>query len=147
MDKYYIIVLIIMLLVYIVLYIKHKKLNNQILLLFNELNTPLRKGYFKHTLTYKDNGVDIPFLLIIYLYEIERYTNGESKTKFIDFEFEKKPHDVSKNEVKSFINDHYTTLKKTDDITWLEKSSSLEEDRKNKLDRLKKLIKYKKNEK
>jgi len=145
MTIFLIIALCLMIILYIISYTKNTSFKKDVNEKLKKLSSPLRKGYFKYTLSHIINEKKFPFDVLIYVNEIERYDSGDSKTKFLDVEIIDKPNSINKSDVVSFITDKYTSLKKTDSIIWLEEFTSIEEDRKNKLERIKELINRKKN--
>jgi hypothetical protein len=124
-------------------YIKYKKLNKKVDKIVADLKKPLRQGYYIRPLTYtnKDNGDKSDFDSIIFVRELDRFTNGESKIEIegVDSGTSK----VGKEVVESFIRDEFKSIVKSDTIEWLESEQSIKEIRKNKLAQLKEHIKEK----
>lgn len=137
--------LIIMTLVSIFLFIKYKTENKKYKDLFLktnkylvELNKPLRLGYYKMKC---QQGGQIDYDAIVYVNEIDRYTNGDSKLRLNNFEIECSAGALDRNSAESFIGKSFVSLMKTSDITWLESENEIREQRKNKLEHLKDALK------
>ena len=88
----------------IMLYRKNKIFKKDILLKINELNEPIRKGYYKVPLftTSKIDNTNKPFDVIVYIQELERYTCGESKIKYLDLDIINIPDNTNKIGVINF---------------------------------------------
>lgn len=123
---------------------KYKTLFNKVNDSLKELDKPLRLGYYKETLqltirnSYGSKQED--FEVIIYVDEIARYTNGDSKIRINSIDSGISSEKVSPNRVKRYISDGFKSLVKTSDIEWLENESEIKEIRRNKLEHLKQAI-------
>lgn len=104
----------------------------------SELNKPLRKGYYK---TNCQQGSSIDYEAIIYVSEVDRYLNGDSKIRFNSVEIECGSGSINRNSAESFARKSFVTLVKTSDITWLESETEIKEQRRNKLEQLKEAMK------
>lgn len=116
---------------------KYSNLNKKVSLCIKELETPLRKGYY--TLTCHQG--DIQYKGIIYVNEIDRYKNGDSKITLAYVEADCGDGKLDYQSAKSFLTRSFVTLMKTSDITWLESENDLKELRKHKLEILKNALK------
>lgn len=120
-------------------FIKYKKLKTKTTDLFNGLNKPLRRGYYKKDLTNttsKDN-----FESLIYVVELDRFINGQSKIKIETIEFGIDEYKLSHKNIENFIRGKFKSIVDTTDIIWLDSEQSIKEMRKNKLENLKKILK------
>lgn len=126
--------------------IKLKKKNNSLnysISNFNkkieELNKPLnKKGYYIKNLVQNDT---MKFKAMVYVEELDRYTNGTSKIKISDIEF----FDISSGEIdlrsaERFVKKGFNSVKKTSDIEWLDSIDSIKKIRKSKIEEIKKSI-------
>lgn len=144
MTTILLIIILIMVLLYVILFSNNKKFKKNIITQVNELNSPLRKGYYKHGLVFDNKD---KFDVIVYINEIERYTCGESKCELTSIDIENKPKLIKHDDVYKYIGEQFVSLIKTDNITWLEELTSLKEERKNKIEKLLNKIKNNKTEK
>lgn len=126
--------------------IKLKKKNNSLndsISNFNkkieELNKPLnKKGYYIKNLVQNDT---MKFKAMVYVEELDRYTNGTSKIKISDIEF----FDISNGGIdlrsaERFVKKGFNSVKKTSDIEWLDSIDSIKKIRKSKIEEIKKSI-------
>ena len=103
-----------------------------------ELNKPLRQGYYRYNCT---QGT-IKWTPTIFVYELDRYTNGESKISMDRIEITVKD-DGSFNfkNANEFIIKQFETIVKTTNIIWLESEQSIKDIRRNKLEQIQKIAK------
>ena len=108
----------------------------------SKYNTPIRNGYYSRLLTVVDNVTkeELDFESIVYVNEIDRYTNGESKIKIYKIEPGINKEKCSKEKIERYINDKFKSIIKTADITWLESEQSIKDIRRKKLEQLRKKI-------
>lgn len=128
---------------YLVARSKYKNLNKRVSGILNELHKPLRKGYYKvplKTLKTTDKP-SIPFTSIVYVNEIDSYTNGESKIKLYKIEPGVPETVCSFDTVETRLKGEFKSIVKTSDIEWLESKTSIKEARKNKLEQLQEIMK------
>ena len=114
----------------------NKKYNNLIdkaSTLIDELNKPLRMGYYKMTCI-QDNTID--YFPIVYVSEIDRYTNGECKIKLERVEISCGNKNFSVTSAEIFVRKEFKSLVNITDITWLESEQTIKDQRKNKLKQL-----------
>lgn len=111
------------------IFYKYKKLKNGLKEYLN-IGTG-RYGFYNYICNYSRE-----YSAIVYVKEIDRYTNGYSKIKIDNIE------PVYKNYLETSIekaNEHFVSLKLTADIDWLESEDYIRKTRKEKLDKLKKI--------
>jgi len=137
---------------FIVLYIKMKKKYSEtdskysnLLELFNNFKKEItsdRKGYFSVTLnlmTPEDhlNGLPgEPYKCIVYVKELDRYTNGMCKIELTEVELISGFDQTQFEHVKRTLRTQFSSLKKITDIEWLESEDSIKELRKQKLKKI-----------
>ena len=110
--------------------------------IITNLDKPIRKGYYKMAMQQTSTtGVVIKYNPIVYVKEIDRYTNGESKIEIDRIEIHCGDSDLNRKNAETYINNDFISLVKTSDITWLESEVSIKEQRKEKLSRLKEIMK------
>jgi len=125
-----------------VVYIKYKKLKNEVKKIISDLNKPLRYGYYVKSLKVTQPGApDKPFDNYVYIKELDRYTNGESKIEINKIESSISEESMSHDRIKKFIQDEFKSLKLTSDIEWLESEADIKEQRRSKLEHLKEVMK------
>lgn len=109
----------------------------------NELNKPLRKGYYKENLvvTSSEDVEKEHFVSVVYVVELDRYTSGESKIKIDYIEPGISEHKMSKERILSHIKQNFVSVVKTADINWLDRELAIKEMRKEKLSKIKKHLK------
>jgi hypothetical protein len=120
-----------------VYFIKYIRLKNKVNLIIKELNKPLRKGYYDHSLKY--GGVT--FECQISVSEVEKYSNDLSKIKLDSIDYGVNGSVVSHAKIKEYVIDTFKTIVKTSDVIWLDIDQSIKESRKQKLENLKKSLK------
>lgn len=96
------------------------------------------KGFYTGVMTLSDNGKLYDYDYIVHISEIERYKNEYSKIKLDKIEVTKGFNDSDFKRVKKYIKNEFASIKLTNNITWLESSKSLNEERKEKLNKLNK---------
>lgn len=104
--------------------------------------SPIRKGMYteKVTLVQDENPKGYLYECVIYVNELDRYTNGDSKIIMTDIELVKGYSPDQYQYVMQGMTERFCTTKKTNDIEWLESEKSLKDIRKEKLKKLE--IKY-----
>ena len=119
----------------IVLIIKNKSLSNKIKKFISE--KPLRTGYMTFDLKITEfDKPDFCFESLVYVNELDRYTNGESKIEINKIEPGIDENKMAKVRVEKHIKDKFKSLVKTVDVTWLESEQSVKDIRKQKLKQL-----------
>ena len=114
-----------------------KKYNEKIKLFDSIVNSNQRKGYYiQERYLIKDPNKKT-FNAIIYIIEIDKYTNKKSKIKLDYIEIENHPlGTIGNSQTKENIINGFVTLKNTNDITWLESENKLQKERENKLKKI-----------
>jgi hypothetical protein len=92
-------------------------------------------GYYNLVWAYENK----PIKFNVFVEELDRYTNGDCKTKIDHIEILQCPVDVRHN-VVSKIEKQFSTIKDPSKITWLVSENAIKELRKKKLEALEKLI-------
>ncbi len=127
--------------IFFIVYIKYKKLKNAVNKTISELNKPLRYGYYIRSLNITQPGApNKPFDTYVYVKEIDRYTNGDSKISIDRIEPIISENDMTHDRVIKYIKDEFKSIRLTSDITWLESENEIKEMRKNKLKHLKEVM-------
>ena len=122
----------------LVYFVKYNKLCKKVEKTIFELKEPLRHGYIKRDLEYKK---DLVFQSVIFVKEIERFNNGESRVEIEKIESGICDAKVPQKAVESYIREEFISIVKTNDVTWLEIEQSIKEIRKSKLAKLRESIK------
>ena len=108
---------------------------------FAKLLKPLRTGYYIESCEQTTRvGVKFDFNGYVYINEIDRYTNGESKISLNRIEI-RSDGSINMSDADSFVRNRFVSVVKTSDITWLESEQSIKDMRKEKLEQLNKLFK------
>lgn len=103
----------------------------------NTLSTN-RTGYYDNTISLiEDDGKSSKsYVARIYVKELEKYKNGESKIELDNIEVIS-GFDINQYSwVKRSVNDRFCSIKKSDQIEWLEIEEDLKEMRKEKLKKI-----------
>lgn len=102
-----------------------------------ELQSPLRNGFYKQTINLSDvkDSLNIePYDCLVYVKELDKFTNGTSKIELKKVEvidgFNIKKYEF----VKSVVSHRFCSIIKTEDIEWLESEESLKFKRKQKIE-------------
>lgn len=133
----------------IVLYVKTKnklyqavKDKENSLSIFKKELSPSRKGFYKSTLNImspsdKEKGATgEPYTCVLYVRELDRYTNGMSKIELTDVELIS-GFDISQfDHVKKSMRTKFSSVKTTDSIEWLESEENIKESRRQKLEKI-----------
>lgn len=126
---------------FIIMYNKEKKKYNELFSKVNniliDIDKPLRRGYY--TMSCNQN-VTIDYSPIIFVKEIDRYTNGKSKIKLDRIEISCGDRNFGYSSAEIFVEKEFKSLVETSDITWLESEIEIKEQRRNKLAHLKEVI-------
>ena len=126
----------------IILYIRNSYLSNKINKYISDSKKPLRNGYINVNLTITELGKpDIHFISLVYVNELDRYTNGESKIEIQKIEPCIEENKMSRERIEKYIKSKFKSLVKTSDVTWLESEQSIKDIRRNKLEQLMTLTK------
>lgn len=118
-----------------------KNLNSTIDKIKDELSTK-RNGYYVDSIVLlskedKEKGkTGDNYSFVIYVKELDRYTNGMSKIQLTNLELTSGFDHNQYDWVKTCVRDKFSSLKKTSDIDWLESEESIKEMRKQKLDKI-----------
>ena len=126
----------------IFLLIKNKIKLKKIIEIVNNDISEQRKGTYKHivTLCNEDNKQQKnAYTMIIYVKELDRYTNGKSKIEITDIEITSGFHPDKYHYVKQCARSQFSSLKTTSDIEWLESENLIKEKRKKKLEKINKI--------
>jgi len=112
-------------------------LKNSFNILKDEILSDKRVGYYsgKKTLV-SEEARDKPgtiYNTCIYVTEIDRYTNGQSKIKLDKVEILSGFDHGQYNWVKTLTKEQFCSIKNTADITWLESEVSIVKQRKDKI--------------
>ena len=126
-----------------------KKLNSQITNLtsinenlntqFKNFNCTGRFGYYYGTINLrssedeKNNKPGDPYSFIVYVKELDRYTNGMSKIELNNIEVISGYQISQYSWVKKSQRERFSSIKKTSEIEWLESEETIKESRKEKL--------------
>lgn len=109
----------------------------------NELTSTKRYGFYDDTVNLVGDDDRInkkktgdPYNIVIYVKELDRYTNGMSKIEITNLEVTSGYNITQYEYVKSCIRMKFQSLKKTSEIEWLEVEESLKEIRKQKLEKI-----------
>ncbi len=119
---------------------------NEINNIIKELNKPLRKGYIIQKLSIvggiggKTNSKK-PFESYIYVTELDRYNNGESKIKVENIECGIDNDNYDNKKVKEYILGNMKSIVKTTDVIWFDSVTEVKELRKAKLEILNRTLK------
>jgi hypothetical protein len=123
--------------------LKNRNKNKKINTILSDLKKPIRYGYFirKLKITNKiDPSVNVDFEAFVYVKEIDRFTNGISKIEIDKIEFGVSKTDMAPEKIDEFIRSEVKSLKKTNDIDWLDSEESIKEMRRSKLEKLKEVL-------
>lgn len=105
-----------------------------------ELNKPLRHGYYRLNCT---QGTTKKWEPTVFVNELDRYTNGESRISMSRIEIKVDDGDGQFNfkTANEFVIRKFESIVKTSDITWLESEQSIKDIRRNKLEQIQKIAK------
>ena len=138
---------------FLVLYLKMKKKYvetdsnlqkaNTLISAYEDLkNLSNRKGYYENVINLmspedKKNGLKgEPYTCILYVKELDRYTNGMSKIEVTNIELISGFDSSQFDHVKRTMRTKFSSLKKTTEVEWLESEDNIKEIRKQKLKKL-----------
>lgn len=108
------------------------------------LHAKIRKGYFNEKVNLlrdsdsdknDSNSYDV-YEAIIYISELDRYTNGTSKISLDKVEVISGWSPNQYDYIKNSIIKRFCSLRKTSDIDWLESENNIKEMRKEKLNKI-----------
>jgi len=120
--------------------IKLVSLKTKVNSLINEIETPLRKGYYERNLTNSVKKGEIK--VYVYVNELRKYTNGTSEIEIYKIGISKTVS-TTNSQIKKFIKKEFSSLVKTSDIEWLEEEIDIKKTRKFKIENLKNKIEKK----
>lgn len=104
-----------------------------------ELDKPLREGYYQKTVNFSskpNSKVVDTYSLIVYVEELDRFTNGESKIRLVNIEVVAGYNDSMYGRAKAVTREDFCSIKKTADIEWLESEEAVKALRKKKLEEI-----------
>lgn len=108
-------------------------------ILKDDLSTK-KSGYYKETVNLITDSADPtktkPYDSIVYIRELDRYTNGVSKIELVKIEVTSGFDVYQYDWIKKCLQSRFASLKKTSDIEWLESEEKLKEQRKQKLQKI-----------
>lgn len=118
---------------------KYKKLKTD----FIKMTKPLRTGYYSNMYTQRSKNNlseidEIDYKAIVFVDEVDRFTNGESKIIFKKLELSSDSSEFKSACAEKFIRDRFVSIIQTSDVTWLESEQSIKNMRKEKLAQLSK---------
>lgn len=126
----------------ILLKIKLHNLKKKTISIIEDVNKPLRLGYYKLHLEASNSIVGSRLVdVIVYVNEINRYKNGESKIKIKSFDVETKTNTIDHNKIENFVTSNFISIVKTSSIEWLDEIEDIKQNRKLKIKNLEKLLK------
>lgn len=134
---------ILMTVLFSILFFKYRKLTSNIKNIRNiveNLQKTWRRGYITQSLVITNDNPeikDIDFEPILYLREIDRYTNGTSKVEIEKIEYGIDSEKFNIQRLDKYIRERFKSIVKTTDVIWLESENEIKELRKNKLEQLK----------
>lgn len=134
---------ILMTVLFSILFFKYRKLTSNIKNIRNiveNLQKTWRRGYITQSLVITNDNPeikDIDFEPILYLREIDRYTNGTSKVEIEKIEYGIDSENFNIQRLDKYIRERFKSIVKTTDVIWLESENEIKELRKNKLEQLK----------
>jgi hypothetical protein len=134
---------ILLFIAFIAVNIKYRKLVNEKTITnkyISELNKPLRYGYISKPLTWNDTT---KFTCRVYVKELDRFTNGESRIEIDKIESGITSGQISPTTVENFIRDQFISVVETSDVVWLESENAIKDVRRKKLEQLKENIEKK----
>jgi len=105
-------------------------------------NLSNRRGYYENTINLmspedKKNGLKgEPYSCILYVKELDRYTNGMSKIELTEIELISGFDSSQFEHVKRTMRTKFPSLKKTSDVEWLESEDNIKEIRRQKLKKI-----------
>lgn len=121
---------------------KLKNKNNSLITQIKQAFETGRFGYYitkTNLLSDNDKKNNLPgesYESIIYVKELDRYTNGMSKIEIVKIEVTSGFQIDQYSWIKEAQTERFSSIKKTSDIEWLESETSLKELRKEKLNKI-----------
>jgi hypothetical protein len=79
-----------------------------------------KTGYYETTTNLIDNGKSYPYVMNIYVKELEKYTNGMSKVELLKIEIISGIDPPNYDYVKETTKTKFSSVIKTSDVEWLE---------------------------
>jgi len=129
----------------IVLYLKYKKVNNKYSLTLQEFNRTIREGYYEGDMPLEISDIDGNIIskhkyhYIIYVNEIDRYTNGESKVELNRIEITSGYDSGQYEHIRKVVTKRFCSVIPSDKIEWLESEETLKQQRKLKIETIENL--------
>jgi hypothetical protein len=123
----------------VIFFLKYKKSITEINSYLDDLNKPFREGYYDGNMpivTKDDDGKILTsdcYEYVVYVEELDKYTNGESKIKLIRSEIISGISQNQYNYIERVVSSRFCSVRASSDITWLESEKSLKKQRKEKL--------------
>ena len=107
-------------------FIKYKNLKTKVSDTIKQIEKPLRSGYYiEHcTQSIRNSGTEIEYKGMVFVNEIDRFKNGESKISFNKLEFTCDSGSFTPESAEKFIRGKFVSVVKTSSITWLESDQS-----------------------
>lgn len=132
----------ILFIVSITLLISNNRLKKKVENTIKDLSKPLRKGYIKKDLvsTNSDTDEKIQFFSYIFVKEMDRYTNGQSKIEIDEIEYGIDDAKVNHSKIEGFIRGDFKSVINPNEVIWIESENTIKEMRKAKLEVLKGII-------
>lgn len=132
-----IIILSVLVLVFVSLFLLEKSKFNR---LSEEFMRDDRIGYYDSNGLYLSGNPNDNFYCRVFVKELEKYTNGMSKIELQKVEVTRCPDGGNgyMSRVKTKIKNEFSTLRKTDNIEWLETPEDIKQQRREKLEQIKK---------
>lgn len=129
----------------VIFFIKYKKANTKYNLAIGEFNRTLREGYYEGDIPLESTDVSGNVLskhtyhYIVYVKQLDRYTNGECKIKLDRVEVTSGYHSSNYEHIKGVVKKRFCSVMPEDKIEWLESEEALKEQRRLKLESIEKL--------
>jgi len=144
MEYLYLLAVIPFIISSIVLFFKYRKVNTKYKLTIAELNKPLREGYYEGDIPLEliEGGVvksKNSYHYIVYVKELDRYTNGECKIKLDRVEITSGYETSYYQHIRNVAKSRFCTVIPSTKVVWLESEESLKEQRRLKLENIEKL--------
>jgi hypothetical protein len=112
---------------------KCKSIKSDVTQIITDLSKHNRKGYYKIGMMQGD----IKYKPILYVTEIDRYTNGDSKIQLDRIELCCGDSQLNHQSANNYIINDFESLVPSTKVTWLDSENEIKEIRKEKLQRLK----------
>jgi len=129
----------------IILYSKYKSMATKYELAIAELDKTLREGYYEGDIPLELSDIDgkvvskHTYHYIVYIKEIDRYTNGECKVVLDRVEVTSGPDSNQYEHIKNVVKKRFCSVIPSNKVIWLEREETLKEQRRRKLEQLNEL--------